>query len=80
VKKEAETRSDQYQNGDKQQGVLIKSDVRLYLTKSYVMQCFLCISVSNLVYAFSANRFKVLDFGMLIMRFQVTTLYTLQLT
>lgn len=43
----AEIRPDQYQNGDKQKGVEIKRDVKLYITKSYVIEVFLFYSMFN---------------------------------
>jgi len=46
-KKRAEIRPDQYQNGDKQKEVKIKQDVKLYITKSYVIEVFLYNSMFN---------------------------------
>jgi len=37
-----EIHPDQYQNGDKQKDIETERDVKLYITKSYVMEMFLC--------------------------------------
>ena len=49
-------------------GVEIKLNVRLYLTRSYVMAVFLCISMFNPMTAFSADIFKNPEFDTIIMR------------
>ncbi len=55
----AEIRPDQYQNGDKQKDVEIKRDVKLYLTKSYVIAVFLCISMFNPLFALPPGWLKI---------------------
>jgi hypothetical protein len=67
----AEIRANWCQNGDKQKGVKIKRDVKLYLTKSYVTEAFLCHSMFNPLTAYSANQFKIPTFDTLIMRYCV---------
>ncbi len=54
----AEIQANRCQNSDMQKGVKIKRDVKLYLTKSYVMAVFLCISMFNPMTTFSFNQSK----------------------
>ena len=49
----AEIRPDQYQNGDMSKDVEIKRDVKLYITKSYMMAVFLCNSMFNTIIPFT---------------------------
>jgi len=62
----AEIRPDQYQNRDKQKDVEIKRDVKLYITKSYVIEVFLCNSMFNPMTTFPASWFEIPEFDMLI--------------
>ncbi|MBA7642903.1 hypothetical protein ES703_50612 [subsurface metagenome] len=63
-----EIHPEQYQNGDKQQGILIKRNITIYSARSYITEVFLCHSMFNTMTAFSANMFKNPGFDTLIMR------------
>ena len=51
VKNGDEIQSKQCQNGDKNQGIKIKRDIKLYLSKSYEMAVFLCQRMFNTITA-----------------------------
>ncbi len=64
----AEISSKQCQNGDINRGLKIKRDVKLYFTKGYVTEAFLCNSLFNPMTAFSDNLLRIPKLDTFIMR------------